>query len=51
MFEFFQTLPAGVGKANLLPKQGSLNEAQEIDFRTFIALSQMRNRLDVEPGG
>lgn len=48
MFEFFQSLPAGIGKAYLLPEQGTLDNALEVDFRTVFALMQKRNRLDVD---
>jgi len=44
--EFLPSLPPGVGKVYLLPDQGTVNEAIEIDFRTALALSQRRNRLD-----
>lgn len=48
MVEFFRALPAGVGKAYLLSEQGTLDEALEIDFRTFFAMMQKRNRLDAD---
>jgi hypothetical protein len=48
MFEFFQSLPAGIGKAYLLPEQGALDDALEMDFKTVFALMQKRNCLDAD---
>ncbi len=45
--EFLPSLPPGVGKAYLIPEQGTISEAIEIDFRTATALYQRRNCLDM----
>ena len=45
--DFLPSIPPGVGKAYLLPEQGAMNGAIEIDFRTAFALYQRRNCLDM----
>jgi hypothetical protein len=45
---FRQSLPAGIGKAYLLPEQGTLDDALEMDFKTVFALMQKRNCLDAD---
>jgi len=44
--EVFHFIPKGVGKAYLGTNQHSLEDALEIDLRTFISLAERRNRLD-----
>jgi len=47
--DVFQHIPKGVGKAYLGTDQHTLEGALEIDLRTMLALTERRNRLDLEP--